>query len=157
MQAAFILVKSRAKQLGIDPQVFAESDVHIHVPSGGIPKDGPSAGIAITTALISLFSGRPTRSDVAMTSEITLRGSVLPIGGLKEKSLAALRAGIRQVILPRANEKDLEEVPQEAKQRLEFIPVSEIDEVLEKAVLPEAEGQSGGVGPIGPMRHVGLM
>jgi ATP-dependent Lon protease len=137
MQAAYSLVKSRAKELGIDPQIFAQSDVHIHVPSGGIPKDGPSAGIAITTALASLFSGRPTRSDVAMTGEITLRGSVLPIGGLKEKSLAALRAGIRQVIIPKANEKDLEEVPQEAKQRLEFMPVSEIDEVLEIALLPE--------------------
>ena len=137
MQAAYSLVKSRAKELGIDPQIFAQSDVHIHVPSGGIPKDGPSAGVAITTALASLFSGRPTRSDVAMTGEITLRGSVLPIGGLKEKSLAALRAGIRQVILPKANEKDLEEVPQEAKQRLEFIPVSEIDEVLEIALLPK--------------------
>jgi ATP-dependent Lon protease len=137
MQAAYSLVKSRAKELGIDPQIFAQSDVHIHVPSGGIPKDGPSAGIAITTALASLFSGRPTRSDVAMTGEITLRGSVLPIGGLKEKSLAALRAGIRQVIIPKANEKDLEEVPQEAKQRLEFTPVSEIDEVLEIALLPE--------------------
>jgi ATP-dependent Lon protease len=140
MQAAYSLVKSRAKELGIDPQIFAQSDVHIHVPSGGIPKDGPSAGVAITTALASLFSGRPTRSDVAMTGEITLRGSVLPIGGLKEKSLAALRAGIRQVILPKANEKDLEEVPQEAKQRLEFIPVSEIDEVLEVALLPKKEG-----------------
>lgn len=137
MQAAYSLVKSRAKELGIDPQIFAQSDVHIHVPSGGIPKDGPSAGIAITTALASLFSERPTRSDVAMTGEITLRGSVLPIGGLKEKSLAALRAGIRQVIIPKANEKDLEEVPQEAKQRLEFTPVSEIDEVLEIALLPK--------------------
>jgi ATP-dependent Lon protease len=138
MQAAYSLVKSRAKQLGIDPQMFAQSDVHIHVPSGGIPKDGPSAGVAITTALASLFSERPTRSDVAMTGEITLRGSVLPIGGLKEKSLAALRAGIRQVIFPKANEKDLEEVPHEAKERLEFIPVSVIDEVLEIALLPEA-------------------
>jgi ATP-dependent Lon protease len=139
MQAAYSLVKSRAKELGIEPQIFGQSDVHIHVPSGGIPKDGPSAGIAITTALASLFSGRPTRSDVAMTGEITLRGSVLPIGGLKEKSLAALRAGIRQVIIPKANEKDLEEVPQEAKQRLEFLPVSEIDEVLEIALLPKPE------------------
>src|SRR5260221_2460968 len=100
MQAAFSLVKSRAKQLGIDPQVFAESDVHIHVPSGGIPKDGPSAGIAITTALASLFSGRPTRSDVAITGEITPRGSGLPIGGLQEESLVALRARSLQVMLP---------------------------------------------------------
>jgi ATP-dependent Lon protease len=137
MQAAYSLVKSRAKQLGIDPQIFAQSDVHIHVPSGGIPKDGPSAGVAITTALASLFSERPIRSDVAMTGEITLRGSVLPIGGLKEKSLAALRAEIRQVVFPKANEKDLEEVPLEAKERLEFIPVSVIDEVLEIALLPK--------------------
>jgi ATP-dependent Lon protease len=137
MQAAYSLVKSRAKELGIDPKVFSESDVHIHVPSGGVPKDGPSAGIAITTAVASLFSGRPIRSDVAMTGEITLRGTVLPIGGLKEKSLAALRAGIRQVLFPKANEKDLEEVPQEAKERLQFIPVSEIDEVLEIALLPK--------------------
>jgi ATP-dependent Lon protease len=137
MQAAYSLVKSRAKQLGIDPEVFGQSDVHIHVPSGGVPKDGPSAGIAITTALASLFSERPIRSDVAMTGEITLRGSVLPIGGLKEKSLAALRAGIRQVLFPKANEKDLEEVPLEAKERLDFVPVSEIDEVLEIALLPK--------------------
>jgi ATP-dependent Lon protease len=137
MQAAYSLVKSRAKQLRIDPQIFAQNDVHIHVPSGGIPKDGPSAGVAITTAVASLFSERPTRSDVAMTGEITLRGSVLPIGGLKEKSLAALRAGIRQVVFPKANEKDLEEVPHEAKERLEFIPVSVIDEVLEIALLPK--------------------
>ena len=137
MQAAYSLVKSRAKQLGIDPQIFTQSDVHIHVPSGGIPKDGPSAGVAITTALASLFSERPIRSDVAMTGEITLRGSVLPIGGLKEKSLAALRAEIRQVVFPKGNEKDLEEVPLEAKERLEFIPVSVIDEVLEIALLPK--------------------
>jgi ATP-dependent Lon protease len=137
MQAAYSLVKSRAKQLGIDPSVFGQTDVHIHVPSGGIPKDGPSAGIAITTALASLFSARPIRSDVAMTGEITLRGSVLPIGGLKEKSLAALRAGIRQVLFPKANEKDLEEVPLEARQRMQFTPVSEIDEVLEIALLPK--------------------
>ncbi len=139
MQAAYSLVRSRAKQLGVDPQIFSQSDVHIHVPSGGVPKDGPSAGIAITTALASLFSERPIRSDVAMTGEITLRGLVLPIGGLKEKSLAALRAGIRKVLFPKANEKDLEEVPQEAKERLEFVPVSEIDEVLEIALLPKLE------------------
>jgi ATP-dependent Lon protease len=135
MQAAYSLVRSRAKQLGIDPEAFAENDVHIHVPSGAVPKDGPSAGVAISTAIASLFSGYPVRSDVAMTGEITLRGAVLPIGGLKEKSLAALRAGVDVVLFPKANEKDLEEVTPEAKQRLQFRPVSTIDEVFNVALL----------------------
>src|ERR1700739_903892 len=139
MQAAYSLVRSRAQQLGIDPETFAESDVHIHVPSGAVPKDGPSAGVAISTAIASLFSGYPVRSDVAMTGEITLRGAVLPIGGLKEKSLAALRAGVDVVLFPKAKEKALGEVPQEAKHRLEFLPVSEIDEVLEIALLPKVD------------------
>jgi ATP-dependent Lon protease len=135
MQAAYSLVRSRAKQLGIDPEAFSESDVHIHVPSGAVPKDGPSAGIAISTAIASLFSDYPVRSDVAMTGEITLRGAVLPIGGLKEKSLAALRAGVDIVLFPKANEKDLEEVTPEAKQRLQFLPVSTIDEVFNIALV----------------------
>jgi ATP-dependent Lon protease len=135
MQAAYSLVRSRAKQLGIDPEAFAQSDVHIHVPSGAVPKDGPSAGVAISTAIASLFSGYPVRSDVAMTGEITLRGTVLPIGGLKEKSLAALRAGVDVVLFPKANEKDLEEVTPEAKQRLQFRPVSTVDEVFHEALL----------------------
>jgi ATP-dependent Lon protease len=135
MQAAYSLVRSRAKQLGIEPEAFAESDVHIHVPSGAVPKDGPSAGVAISTAIASLFSGFPVRSDVAMTGEITLRGAVLPIGGLKEKSLAALRAGLDVVLFPKANEKDLEEVTPEAKERLQFRPVSTVDEVFNEALL----------------------
>jgi ATP-dependent Lon protease len=135
MQAAYSLVRSRAKQLGIEPEAFAESDVHIHVPSGAVPKDGPSAGVAISTAIASLFSGFPVRSDVAMTGEITLRGAVLPIGGLKEKSLAALRAGVDVVLFPKANEKDLEEVTPEAKERLQFRPVSTVDEVFNEALL----------------------
>jgi ATP-dependent Lon protease len=135
MQAAYSLVRSRAQQLGIDPEAFTESDVHIHVPSGAVPKDGPSAGVAISTAIASLFSGYPVRSDVAMTGEITLRGAVLPIGGLKEKSLAALRAGVDLVLFPKANEKDLEEVTPEAKQRLQFRPVSTIDEVFSEALV----------------------
>ena len=134
MQAAYSLVRSRATDLGIDPKVFSESDVHIHVPSGAIPKDGPSAGVAIVTALASLFSGRPVRSNIAMTGEITLRGTVLPIGGLKEKSLAALRAGITEVLIPKANEKDLEDVPAEARHRLQFRPVETIDQVLQEAL-----------------------
>ena len=135
MQAAYSLVRSRAKRLGIDPESFSESDVHIHVPSGAVPKDGPSAGVAISTAIASLFSGYPVRNDVAMTGEITLRGAVLPIGGLKEKSLAALRAGVDVVLFPKANEKDLEEVTAEAKQRLQFHPVSTIDEVFNEALV----------------------
>jgi ATP-dependent Lon protease len=134
MQAAYSLVRSRATELGIDPKVFGETDLHIHVPSGGIPKDGPSAGVAIVAAIASLFSGRPVRSNVAMTGEITLRGTVLPIGGLKEKSLAALRAGITEVLMPKGNEKDLEDVPAEARDRLHFRPVETIDQVLQEAL-----------------------
>ena len=111
MQAALSLVRSRAGQLGIRPEAFTENDLHVHVPSGAIPKDGPSAGCAMFTALASLFSDRKVRSDVAMTGEITLRGLVLPIGGLKEKSLAALRAGIAEVIVPKLNEKDIADIP----------------------------------------------
>jgi ATP-dependent Lon protease len=141
MQAAYSVVRSRAERLGIDPTLFATNDVHIHVPSGAVPKDGPSAGIAITTAIASLFSGRPVRSDVAMTGEITLRGTVLPIGGLKEKSLAALRAGICRVLMPYQNEKDLEDIPAEARKQLEFQPVRTIDEVL-GAALSNTDGKS---------------
>jgi len=139
MQAAFSLVKSRARQLSIDPDQFAENDVHIHVPSGAIQKDGPSAGVAMVTAIASLFSNRPVRNDIAMTGEITLRGVVLPIGGLKEKSLAALRAGINHIVIPRDNEKDLEDIPREARKRLQFHPVSTIDEVLQLALEPEGK------------------
>jgi ATP-dependent Lon protease len=136
MQAAYSLVRARAKDLGIDPEVFAQNDVHIHVPSGAIQKDGPSAGVAMVTALASLFSNRPVRNDVAMTGEVTLRGVVLPIGGLKEKSLAALRAGITEVLIPKDNEKDLEDIPHEAKLQLRFRPVTTIDEVLAIALEP---------------------
>ena len=135
MQAAYSLVRARADELKIDPKQFAENDVHIHVPSGAIQKDGPSAGVAMATALASLFSGRPVKNDVAMTGEITLRGVVLPIGGLKEKSLAALRAGITDVLIPKGNEKDLEDIPLEAKDRLHFHPIQTIDEALTKALV----------------------
>jgi ATP-dependent Lon protease len=135
MQAAYSLVRARARELEIDPAQFMENDVHIHVPSGAIPKDGPSAGVAMATAIASLFSNRPVRNDVAMTGEITLRGVVLPIGGLKEKSLAALRAGITEVLIPKGNEKDLEDIPAEAKERLHFNPVETIDEALAIALV----------------------
>ncbi len=121
VQAALSLVRSRDGQLGANPEDFRKIDIHVHVPAGAVPKDGPSAGIAMFTALASLFSNTPVRPDVAMTGEITLRGLVLPIGGLKEKSLAAMRAGISTVIIPKLNEKDLVDVPEEAKQKLKFI------------------------------------
>jgi len=134
VQAALSLVRSRDGQLGANPEDFRKIDIHVHVPAGAVPKDGPSAGIAMFTALASLFSNRPVRPDVAMTGEITLRGLVLPIGGLKEKSLAAMRAGISTVIIPKLNEKDLVDVPEEAKQKLRFIPVENVDEVLNAAL-----------------------
>jgi ATP-dependent Lon protease len=133
-QAALSLVRSRDGEMGVKPEVFRDTDVHVHVPAGAVPKDGPSAGIAMFTALASLFSNTPVRSDVAMTGEITLRGLILPIGGLKEKSLAAMRAGISTVIIPKLNEKDLVDVPEEAKEKLKFVPVENVDEVLEVAL-----------------------
>jgi ATP-dependent Lon protease len=140
VQAALSLVRSRNGQIGIDAENFKEMDIHVHVPAGAVPKDGPSAGIAMFTALASLFTNKPVRQDVAMTGEITLRGLVLPIGGLKEKSLAAMRAGISTVIIPKLNEKDLVDVPEEAKQKLKFVPVENVDEVL--AVALEKNGAS---------------
>ncbi len=134
MQAALSLVRSRDGQVGVTPEVFRDTDIHVHVPAGAVPKDGPSAGVAMFTALASLFSNTPVRSDVAMTGEITLRGLVLPIGGLKEKSLAAMRAGIGTVIIPKGNEKDLVDIPEEAKQTIQFVPVETVDEVLKTAL-----------------------
>ena len=133
-QAALSLVRSRDGSIGVNPEDFRKFDIHVHVPAGAVPKDGPSAGVAMFTALASLFSNTPVRSDVAMTGEITLRGLVLPIGGLKEKSLAAMRAGISTVLIPKLNEKDLVEIPEEAKQKLKFVPVETVDEVLANAL-----------------------
>lgn len=135
-QAALSYTRSRAEILGIDPNFFEKMDIHMHIPSGAQPKDGPSAGVTMTTALVSLLTNRPVRSDVGMTGEITLRGQVLPIGGLKEKVLAAHRAGLKKVILPKLNEPDLEDLPEEVRQAMAFIPVDKIDEVLENALEP---------------------
>jgi ATP-dependent Lon protease len=148
VQAALSLVRSRNSEIGAKAEDFRNIDVHVHVPAGAVPKDGPSAGVAMFTALASLFSNTPVRPDVAMTGEITLRGLVLPIGGLKEKSLAAMRAGISTVIIPKLNEKDLVDVPEEAKQKLKFVPVENVDEVLAVALekdgaVPASEGKSG--------------
>jgi ATP-dependent Lon protease len=129
-------VRSRAPQLDIDDSVFRESDLHIHLPAGAIPKDGPSAGITLTLAIASALSGRPVRRDVAMTGEVTLRGKVLEIGGLKEKILAAYRSGLREVIMPQSNEKDLREVPEDVRQKMAFTFVDRMDEVLHLALLP---------------------
>jgi len=144
VQAAFSLVRSRNSEIGAKAEDFLNTDVHVHVPAGAVPKDGPSAGVAMFTALASLFSNTPVRPDVAMTGEVTLRGLVLPIGGLKEKSLAAMRAGISTVIIPKLNEKDLVDVPEEAKQNLKFVPVENVDEVL--AVALEKDGATAPAG-----------
>ena len=142
-RAAVSLVKSRAAELGIPADAFKDTDIHVHVPAGAVPKDGPSAGVAMFTALASLFSGRAVRADVAMTGEITLRGLVLPIGGLKEKTLAALRAGVRTILIPKMNEKDLADVPEEAKEKLDIKTVETVDEVLALALEKSATTQSG--------------
>jgi ATP-dependent Lon protease len=134
IEAARTVVRSRAQRLGIKADVFEKTDIHIHVPEGATPKDGPSAGIAMTTALVSVFTGIPVRADVAMTGEITLRGEVLPIGGLKEKLLAAHRGGIKTVLIPEQNVKDLAEIPDNVKNKLEIVPVRWIDKVLEIAL-----------------------
>jgi ATP-dependent Lon protease len=133
-QASLTYVRSNAEALGIDAGFYEDKDVHIHVPHGGVPKDGPSAGVTIATSLVSLLTGRPVRPDVAMTGEITLKGKVLPVGGIKEKILAARRAGIRKVILPRQNEKDLIEVPDVVKLGMEFIFVDSLDQVFKNAL-----------------------
>jgi ATP-dependent Lon protease len=135
-QAAMSYMKSRIKELGVDPDRFEDTDVHIHVPEGAIPKDGPSAGITIATAIISAFTGRLVRKDVGMTGEITLRGKVLPVGGVRIKVLAAHRAGLKTIILPKKNEKDLVDVPKKALSDLEIVPVEHMDEVLKIALLP---------------------
>jgi ATP-dependent Lon protease len=141
-QAALTLAKSRARDLGIDPGVFEKSDVHVHVPAGAVPKDGPSAGVAMFVALASLLTGRTVRSDTAMTGEISLRGLVLPIGGVKYKVLAAVRAGITTVLLPERNRKDLEEVPQAARERVRFVWMERVDDALAAALeSPEEAGR----------------
>ena len=139
IETAYSVVRSHAETLGINPEVFEKTDVHVHVPEGATPKDGPSAGIAMYTTLVSVFTKTPVRKDVAMTGEITLQGRVLPIGGLKEKLLSALRGGIKTVIIPQENEKDLADIPSNVKEGLKIIPVSEVGQVLDIALHRECK------------------
>jgi len=132
--AALTYIRSHTDKLGLDEKIFAENDLHVHVPEGAIPKDGPSAGVAMVVSLASQFIGKPVRREVAMTGEITLRGDVLPVGGIKEKVLAAVRADITEVILPRLNEKDLSELPASARDKVKFHLVHDINEALEIAL-----------------------
>jgi len=146
-QAALSLVKGKAVGLGIDPAVFEGSDIHIHVPAGAIPKDGPSAGVAMFTALVSLLTGRTVRNDAAMTGEISLRGLVLPVGGIKEKVIAAARAGLGTVILPARNERDYEEIPEAARKALRFIWAERVEQVIEAALEPAAPAPARALEP----------
>ena len=147
-RAGISYIRSRTAELGIDPNFYQDLDIHIHIPEGAIPKDGPSAGITIATAVISALANVPVRKDIAMTGEITLRGRILPVGGIKEKCLAANRAGISKVLIPAENEKDLEEVPANVKRKMEFITVDHMDSVLEHALVKGQEGQGTVLSPV---------
>jgi ATP-dependent Lon protease len=138
-RAALSFVRARAEALQLDANFFDKSDIHLHIPAGAQPKDGPSAGVTIATAIVSLISGRLVKPEVGMTGEITLRGQVLPVGGIKEKVLAAHRNGLKTIILPQRNEADLEELPDEVRQALHFIFVQSVDEVLAAALEPAQE------------------
>ena len=132
---AYDYVRSNANKYKIDSKLFADNDIHIHVPEGAVPKDGPSAGVALTTAIVSCFTNRPVSNDVAMTGEVTLRGHALPIGGLREKSLAALRSGIKTIIVPEENKKDVAELPQEVKDSVNIIYMNSVDDALKVALV----------------------
>ena len=139
VKAAQSYIWSHADDFGIDPAVFKNSGVHVHVPAGAIPKDGPSAGVTMATALTSLYTKLPARNDIAMTGEITFTGLVLPIGGIKEKALAARRAGIHRVVMPKANQKDLRDLPEEVRREMEFIFAQRVEDVLQTAIPQLAE------------------
>jgi ATP-dependent Lon protease len=136
-QAALTFIRSHAQEYGLDAKIFAENDLHIHVPEGATPKDGPSAGITMATAILSAFTGKLVRGDIAMTGEITLRGKVLPIGGLKEKALAARRVGIKTVLIPEGNFAGVEELPAVLKKDVKFLPVQSVAEVFAAAIMQE--------------------
>jgi ATP-dependent Lon protease len=147
-RAAFSYIRSKARDLGLSDNYFEKHDVHLHVPAGAVPKDGPSAGVTMATALASLFTNRPVRRNVAMTGEITLRGQVLPVGGIKDKVLAAHRARLDTVILPERNRQDLDDVAQEVRDSMEFVFVDDVTDVLNAALLP-----ANGTQPEAPVRE----
>jgi ATP-dependent Lon protease len=138
-QAALTYTRSVANKYGVDPQVFENVDIHIHLPEGAVPKDGPSAGVTLAVALISAFTNSPVRRDVSMTGEITLRGRVLPIGGVREKALAARRTGIKTFALPRKNENDLEQIPKKLRKDLNIVLVDTVEDILKVSLLPPLE------------------
>ncbi len=152
--AAYSLIRSRAQKLRIQQEVFARSDVHVHIPAGAVPKDGPSAGLALVTALISALKDKPIDPLTAMTGEITLRGAVLPVGGIKEKVLAAHRAGIRRVFLPAHNMKDLDEVPPEVRDEITFVPVKTVDDVVPGVFQPAPKKRAARRTPVAGTRAV---
>jgi ATP-dependent Lon protease len=146
-QAALSIVKNRATSFGIDPSRFEKSDIHIHVPAGAIPKDGPSAGVAMFMALVSLMTERTVRSDTAMTGEISLRGLVLPVGGIKEKVVGAHRAGIKRIMLPARNRKDYDDIPEMARKEVEFIWLERVEEAVAAALEPSKIDKAPGAVP----------
>ena len=140
-RAAYSYIRAKAQDLNVDPSFFEKHDIHLHVPAGAVPKDGPSAGVTMATALASLITRRPIRNRVAMTGEITLRGQVLPVGGIKDKTLAAHRAGLTTVILPHRNEHDLDDLPQEVRNQMTFHLVDSVTDVLTAALVPADEAE----------------
>jgi ATP-dependent Lon protease len=142
VQAALSVLKNKAKSIGLDAVLFEKNDIHVHVPAGATPKDGPSAGVAMFMALASLMTGRTIRSDTAMTGEISLRGLVLPVGGIKEKVVAAAAAGITRVMLPARNKRDYDDIPEEVRNTLEFIWLEKVDDAVAQALTPDAPDES---------------
>ena len=151
-QAALSIVKNRARRFGIDPARFEKTDIHVHVPAGATPKDGPSAGVAMFMALVSLMTDRTIRSDTAMTGEISLRGLVLPVGGIKEKVVAAHRAGVKRVMLPARNRKDFEDIPEEVREQLAFVWLERVDDAVAAALEPAKAGAVEAAPPEPPAR-----
>ena len=141
--AAFSYIRAHSAALGVDGEFYKVKDLHVHVPEGAVPKDGPSAGVSIATAMVSELSGRPVRHDIAMTGEITLRGNVIPIGGLREKTMAAYKTGVKTVLIPQDNLEDLEDVDRVVREKLRFIPCRKLEDVLKNAIVGYGEGENG--------------